>query len=263
MDYFNANPYNPSNKLITSDEIVKLMSSLDIHDFTIRKLHLYQMAFTHKSYCKIKEYDTYVNECNALPLQDKSYETIEFLGDAILESVVCSYLYNRFHEIHGQNEGFLTKLKIRLVCGSNLCDLSRKLKFQGHIILSKQTENHYQSGRENDNILEDIFESLIGAIYLDNSYEVAEKFIIHVIEKHVDFTDILLTDTNFKDQISRYIKRTFDKYPEYKINKSDDKYYCSILLDGDTISTGMGGSKKKSEQDASKRALIKYNVITK
>ena len=256
------NPYNPSNKLVTKENIQGFLSDVGINSFTINNLVLYQTAFVHKSYCPIKEYEDYENTCNALPLQTSSYERMEFLGDAVLGSVVCSYLYKRFHIIHKQNEGFLTKLKIRLVQGSHLCELSRNMKLQEYIILSNQTEQSDQ-GRENDNILEDIFEAFVGAIYLDHSYEVAEKFIIAVIETYVDFTDILLTDTNFKDQINRYIKRTYDVYPQHKITKIGSKYSCSVIVNGEEITKGVGDSKKKAEQDSSRNALIKYNVITK
>jgi len=257
-----TNPYNSSNKLLTSENVLSIMKGLGISNFTIHNLVLYQTAFTHKSYCNIKEYDDFKNTCNALPLQKKSYETMEFLGDAILGSIVSSYLYKRFHMIHSQNEGFLTKLKIRIVCGVNCCKLSKDLKFHEHIIISSQTENSSQ-GRNNENILEDVFEAFIGAIYLDHSYERAEEFIIHVIETYVDFTDILLTDNNFKDQITRYIKRTFNTYPTYKHEKIDGKYKCNIYVNEELICYGIGDSKKKSEQASSKNALIKYNVITK
>ena len=257
-----TNPYNVSNKLLTTENIISIMKDVGISTFTINNLILYQTAFTHKSYCNIKEYDDFENTCNALPLQNKSYETMEFLGDAVLGSVVSAYLYKRFHEIHNQTEGFLTKLKIRLICGANLCKLSKDLNFQEHIIISLQTENSSQ-GRNNENILEDVFEALVGAIYLDHSYEKAEEFIIHVIEKYVDFTDILLTDNNFIDQITRYIKRTFNIYPTYKHEKIDNKYKCNIYVDDKFICYGIGDSKKKSQQASSKNALIEYNVITK
>ena len=84
---------------------------------------------------------------------------MEFLGDSILGSVISSYLYERFHSIHKQNEGFLTKLKIRLVCGVNLTQLSKCLKLQKFLIISDQIEKSSQ-GRQNDNILEDVFEAL-------------------------------------------------------------------------------------------------------
>ena len=212
MDKFRANPYNLNNRFITSNDIVNIMKTLNIDNFKINDISHYQTAFIHKSYCKLSEYKEYEYPgSNYLPLQDRSYEIMEFLGDSILGSVVCSYLYKRFYGIHGQNEGFLTKLKIRLVCGENLCELSKKVCFQKHLIISNHIEEKC-SGRENSNILEDVFEAFIGAIYLDHNYQVAEEFIIQVIEKFVDFTDVLLRDNNYKDQISRYFQQNHHPY---------------------------------------------------
>tara|TARA_Y100000817_G_scaffold274729_1_gene235160 strand:- start:1865 stop:2668 length:804 start_codon:yes stop_codon:yes gene_type:complete len=261
---FKANPYNFNNRLITSNDVINIMKSLNINDFKVNNLQLYQLSFIHKSYCQLKDYEEYEypgKEC--LPLQEKSYETMEFLGDAILGSVVSSYLYDRFYKVYGQNEGFLTKLKIRLICGENLCKLSRNLKFQKYLILSKHIEENC-NGRENDNILEDVLEALIGAIYLDTGYDTAKQFILQVIEKYVDFTDILLTDTNYKDQISRYLQKIHDDgtRPVYKHTKENDTFYCELYIKGKLIIKGEGISKKKSEQDVSQKALVYFNVLT-
>jgi ribonuclease III len=262
MDKFHSNPYNPNNHLITSEQVQSIMKGLHIPNFNPTNLYFYQTAFVHKSYCSMKEYEAYeLPKDETSHLQEKSYETMEFLGDAILESVVSSYLYERFHCIHNQNEGFLTKLRIRLVCGVNLTALSKCLHFQDFLIISDQVEKSPQ-GRLNDNILEDVFESFIGALVLDQSYELASKFIISVIEKYVDFTEILMTDTNYKDQLSRYFQKSFKVYPIYKHTKKNDKIFCEIIKDGKSIVTGWGDSKKKSEQDASHKALCFYNVLT-
>ena len=104
---FKANPYNSNNVLISEQQVTNIMKSLNITDFKLINLDFYRTAFTHKSYCKLKDYDEY--DCpdgNCLPLQDISYETMEFLGDAILGSVVSAYLYERFYKLHNQNEGF-------------------------------------------------------------------------------------------------------------------------------------------------------------
>jgi len=262
MDKFHSSPYNPINKLITENEINSLMKELSISNFSIHNLLFYKTAFVHKSYCPMKEYETYtVPKDNTLHLQEKSYETMEFLGDAILGSVVSSYLYDRFHCIHKQAEGFLTKLKIRLVCGVNLTALSKCLRFQKHIIISDQVEKSPQ-GRLNENILEDVLEAFIGAIFLDQSYDMAQQFIISIIERYVDFTDILLTDTNYKDQLSRYFQKTFKEYPVYKHTKKDNRIFCEVIRENQSIVTGVGDSKKKSEQEASRKALCFYNVLT-
>lgn len=263
---FKANPYNLNNQHITELDVINIMKSLNITDFKPNNIHFYKTAFIHKSYCQLKDYEEYEYPgAPCLPLQEESYEKMEFLGDAILGSVVSSYLYQRFYEIHKQNEGFLTKLKIRIICGDNLCKLSKDLSFGKHIVLSKHVEETC-SGRENTNILEDIFEAFIGALYLDYGYEIAEKFIIQVIEKYVDFTDMLMFDTNYKDQITRYFQRIYEDgtKPVYKHTKSEEtgKFVCELYHKNKLLIRGEGISKKKSEQDVSKKALIYFNVIT-
>jgi ribonuclease-3 len=182
---------------------------------------------------------------------------MEFLGDSILGSVVASYIYKRFYEIYGQHEGVLTQLKIRIVCGENLTRLSKDLKLQEHLVISK-----YQEGRDNSKMLEDILEAFIGAIYLDTDYQTAEDFIIKVIEKYVDFTEILMNDNNYKDQISRYFQKVYNVYPKYVHSSSNDTFYCKLYHGETYIIQGSGLSKKKSEQDASRKALIHFNVLT-
>ena len=259
---FKANPYNFNNRLITLNDITNIMETLNINDFSTTNLKLYQKSFIHKSYCKLKDYEEYKYPGDDyLPLQVESYETIEFLGDSILGSVVSSYIYQRFHMIYGETEGFLTKLKIRLVCGENLCDISKKMKLSPYLIISKHIEENC-SGRDNKNILEDVLESFIGALYLDKGYKYTEKFIISILETYCDFTEIILKDTNYKDQISRYFQQTFNVYPKYKTEKYENVFRSSIFNGETLINVGSGESKKKAEQDVSKKALIHFNVIS-
>jgi len=263
---FKANPYNLNNVLISEKQVTNIMKTLNITDFQLTNLDFYKTAFIHKSYCKLKDYEEYEYPGQpCLPLQQTSYETMEFLGDAILGSVVSSYLYERFYKIHQQNEGFLTKLKIRIICGESLCQLSKHLSFQKHLIISKHIEDNCE-GRDNSNILEDVFEAFIGAIYLDTNYQTAEKFIIRVMENYIDFTETILIDNNYKDQISRYFQRIYDdgSRPIYKHKKveGDSKFYCDLYHKDKLLITGEGISKKKSEQDVSKKALIYFNVLT-
>ena len=263
---FKSNPYNYNNRLLTELDVINIMKSLHINDFKPNNISFDQRSFIHKSYCKLKDYEEYEYPgAPCLKLQDESYEKIEFLGDAILGSVVSAYLYKRFYEIYNQNEGFLTKLKIRIICGENLSKLSKHLSFSEYIILSKHVDDNC-SGKENSNILEDVFEAFIGALYLDHGYSVAEKFIISVIERYVDFTDILMNDTNYKDQILRYFHRNQETSikPFYKHMKCEEKgtFICELHYNNKLIMKGEGITKKKSEQDVSKKALINYNVIT-
>ena len=103
---FKADPYNPKNKLISKDDIFTIMKSLDIKNFTINNLDLYQRAFIHKSYCEMKDYEEYTKPDNCLSLFKISYETLEFIGDSFLGNIIANYLYKRYFIGHEQDEGF-------------------------------------------------------------------------------------------------------------------------------------------------------------
>jgi len=263
---FKADPYNSRNNLITPTDIINIMKTRNINDFTITNLSIYQQAFVHKSYCHMKDYEEYVRPEECLPLFTKSYETLEFLGDSILGTCIASYLYDRYATHFNQDEGFLTKLKIRFVNGEQLAFLSKQLGFDKYIIISKHIEGNC-NGRENIHILEDIFEAFLGAMYLDTgSVELVNQFIIHAIESTIDITDLIMKDNNYKDQILRYFQHNFKTYPTYTHiqNEVDSrgKFTCELLKDNEIISSGIGDTKKKAAQDASRNALLLYHVIS-
>lgn len=267
---FKSDPYNPINNLITSEDILNILRKLDIQDYKIKDLSLFQKAFIHSSYCKMKDYEEFIKPDNCISLFEESYETLEFLGDSFLGCIVSKYLYLRYVKEHSENEGFLTKLKIRLVCGEQLAYLSKCLELQNFVIISKHIEENC-SGRINEHILEDIFESFIGALYLDsNDYEFVEKFVISTIQNYVDISELIENDNNYKDKIQRYFQKNFSVHPKYKTVKNEEtNLFVSELIyfNIDTqeifnVSKGEGMTKKKSEQDAAKNALIHYRVIS-
>ena len=265
---FKSNPYNLSNIKITQQDVLNILENLNIQNYKINNLSLFQQAFVHTSYCKMKDYEEYTKPDNCLPLYDKSYETIEFLGDSLLGSVITKYLYKRYVGKHNKEEGFLTKLKIRFVCGEQLGFLSKKINLSKFMIISEHIENNC-SGRENIHILEDIYEAFIGALYLDsNNYHLIELFIISCIEKYIDIADIILNDNNYKDQLLRYFQHNFKVHPQYKtiINEINNNFECKIYRKdngGDIyICSGSGNTKKKAEQNSSRNALIYYRVMS-
>jgi len=261
---FKSNPYNSKNIFITENDIQNILKSLNILNFKCNNLSLYQTSFIHKSYTNLRDYEEYDKPEGVMCLQNISYETLEFIGDAFLGNIIANYLYNRYFHNHDKDEGFLTKLKIRFVCGEQLAYLSKCLGFDKYIIISKHIEDNC-NGRDNKNILEDTFESFIGALYQDTGdFKLVEKFIINVIEKYIDFSETILYDNNYKDQILRYLQHNYKIYPTYKTSKDENKkiYICLIYKGDEYIETGVGNSKKKSEQDAARRALIKFRVIS-
>jgi ribonuclease-3 len=259
------NPYNQNNKLITSNDVINIMETLNINNFKINDILLYQRSFVHKSYCIELYKDTdFKNIDESLELQETSYETMEFLGDSILGSIVSSYLYERFYKIYGQNEGFLTYLKNRIVCGDMNAHLSSKLGLGRYLIISKHIEDNCD-GRLNKKILNNVFESFIGAIYLDNDYEFTKNILLNIIEKYVDFTDIIVKNNNYKEQLIKYLQHNYKDYPKFKVYIDEDDeniYNCITLFKDEEISRGIGKSKKESEQDSAKNGLLHFKVLT-
>jgi dsRNA-specific ribonuclease len=154
---------NPKNQLITVDVVENMLKSHGL-DIKVNNIKIYQTAFSHKSYVRTSRDSKDSSSC--VPLQDVCNETYEYLGDTILSSVIGTYLYDRYYD---QNEGFLTKTRSKMVRGPILNELSKRLKFQPWILISNHVES--EGGRENPRMLEDLFESFIAAIYLDNGSE--------------------------------------------------------------------------------------------
>ena len=272
---FKDNPYNENNKLLRKEDLKNIFSKINF-DCDINDLSLYQNAFVHKSYCINNEYKQYEQPFNCIPLFTKSYERIEFLGDSQLGAVVASYLYERFPE---DNEGFMTKMKTKLVNGLRLCEFAKILGLGEFAVMSRHLETNCQ-GRSNKNILEDIFEGVCGAIYLDNSninneysnyqngFNVLYKFLVNVMELNIDFPELVLSESNHKELILKYLHHNYSYHPKYTLIEckeiSDNEKYYLVSIDdkeGKEICRGEGKSKKSAEQNASKNALSKFGVL--
>ena len=265
-----------SSKNQESSIIYKEITRADIEKIIGMKpvdLTKYKKAFVHKSVVKNAK------ESNTLPkYMQESYERYEFLGDSVLGFVIAKYSYERFED---QNEGFLTRIKTKLVNGEALSYFSKELGFGEYILMSRFVEDKCK-GRKFVKILEDVFESFIGALYLDFNekelpdydfysgigFHICEKFLINLIEEKVDFADLIKNDYNYKDQLLRYYQQTYHKPPKYELVSSEqlenEKSFIINVLDekGEILCTGSGKSKKKAEQNGSKNALIKLNIIT-
>ena len=145
-------PYNSKNILLNEDDLYTLLKNNGLSGLKIKNINLYRVAFVHKSYCTMKNTDFKKSNANCpndcLPLQDMSYERLEFLGDSLLGMIVANYLYNRFPD---QNEGFLSKIRTKIVNGKMLGYLSDKIGLPKFAIISKQVEE--SGGRNNYKIM--------------------------------------------------------------------------------------------------------------
>lgn len=265
--------YNGENFLINKQQVQDILSQCEV-EYEIGDLQLYQRAFTHKSYIEKEECVKIVeNSIGALPLQKKSYERLEFLGDSVLGLIVVNYLYRRFFD---QNEGTMTKYKAKLVSKHALAEFSRILGFSKYFVISKQIE--LTNGRENVNILEDTFEAFLGALFLDfnkqfkqkkskkTGFQVCEEFLMYILENEVDMEKLVVEDTNYKDKLLKYYHHNYQQTPQYKkleLNNYNQKMTTIAVLDinGNIYATATEKTKKKAEQIASKNALIKLGEL--
>ncbi len=178
--------YNPSNKAASREALATLLRRFGVAE-PPRDVDLYRRAFVHRSYCTRKN-DTFITgnqHCppDCLPLQEESYERLEFLGDAVLGLVTAAYLHERYDT---ENEGFLTRVRTKLVNGATLAGFALSLGLDKLIIMSRQIED--AGGRQNKNILEDCFEAFIGALYVDQGYQAASRWVVAFLEDTIDFS---------------------------------------------------------------------------
>lgn len=270
---------NEKNKYIDEKFINDIFKKYKIK-YKIQDLYTFQRALIHTSYLiiddkldkqtskrfsyiKEKEIDPINDPSLAIPLQTNSYERLEFLGDSIIRSVLSDYL---FHRYKNQDEGFMTKLRTKIENGESLAKLTQILGLNEFIIISRLTEA--KEGREkNVSILEDVFESFIGALFVEAGYELCKKFIIRVVEDDIDIADLLYHDNNYKDMLLRHYhqqKWTDPKYGTLTQSGPDSKREFTMFVkgnDGQILGVGSGPSKKKGEQEAAKQALIKLQVL--
>lgn len=281
---------NESNFLISNDEIKEILKIGGINE-EIKDLKLWQQAFIHKSMCgssdfiKNRKYfgnidgtldnDNLHNEI--LKLQDNSNEVLEWLGDGFIQSIIALYLFERYP---GNNEGFLTRIRSRLVKTETLSKLALSLNFDKYMIISKHVEI-ICNGRKNAKLLEDSFEAFLGSMLYDfksnfgiaEAYNLVTKFLINVIEKYIDITDLILKDDNYKDQLMRYFQKEYNgEYPKYEqlsvennissVGASNRKFHtCVKDLTGYIIGEGVAKSKRESEQKAAENALKHYGIF--
>ena len=257
-------PYNEANTVLQHDDLNELLDQFDTKSYY--DINYYRRAFIHKSYVTRKNenfLDGNMN-CpeNCMPLQENSNERLEFLGDSVLSLTVARYVFERYPD---NNEGFLTNMRTKLVNGKMLAFLADKIGLNRHVVISKQIEKN--RGRTSKNILEDAFEAFIGAIFLDhedkngNGFQVAENWIISVIESLVDFSDLIHNVQNHKDVLIKYCMHTFNWRPTYQEVSVEEveheKIHTVVCKDskGDIIGIGKNTSRKAAEIDASEKGL--------
>lgn len=237
----------PTNNILDSTQSSQ---DEDIHDhieklvgFKINNVYLYKEAFIHKS---------------AQRQHSCSNERLEFLGDSVINLSVADFVYRSYPN---EEEGFMTKLRTKLVNRYTLSFLAKQTNLDDFIVTSRQI-NLKQT--PNDKILEDAFEAFIGALYLDVGFEKSAHFVIDLMKRSINFK-LLMVDSNYKDILLRHSQKEFNTLPEYVLDKTigpphDRVFFVSVNVNNEKYGNGEGTTKKQAEQNAAKDTLQKMNV---
>lgn len=184
----------------------------------------------------------------------RSFEKLEFLGDAVLGFVIGRYLYDAYP---GADEGFLTQLRTKLVSGQALAQVADKMGLSSVVLVSPKAQR--QRVHTNPRILEDVFEALCGAIFLDAGMATARQFILTSLHTHIDQAS-LVKNTNYKDQAMQWCQARGLALPEYTVTSEDQGTFTITAMFAGALGVGMGKTKRAAEQAAARAALVSLNV---
>ena len=230
------NPYNSLNSKITLSEVQSILSKYGLPT-TVDNMALYERAFVHRSYTKRPNFENIQQNItiverppDCMPLSSKSNERLEFLGDGVLECVTKYLLYRRFPKA---DEGFMTEKKIAIVKNEAIGKIALEMGLHKWVILSKHAEE--KKIRTNLKKLGCLFEAFIGALFLDFNkvvvkdhenwfqtmfvtgpgFQMAQKFIESVFEKHIDWVALIQNDDNYKNILQVRVQKEFKVTPHY------------------------------------------------
>jgi len=214
----------------------------ELFGYNFKDESLLTTALTHRS-------------CLNEPGITESYERLEFLGDAVLEMMISVYLFNKYPD---KQEGYLTAARSATVRTESLSKISKDHGIDTYIIMSKGEES--TGGRNNPSILEDVIESLIGALYCDGGYDVANSFFTNFILPNAQE---IISEDQLKDAKSTLQEKVQSRgyvSPLYKtIQESGPDhaktFEVAVIINNEEITTGSGKSKQEAEQEAAKKAI--------
>ncbi|MCK4666733.1 ribonuclease III [Candidatus Dependentiae bacterium] len=231
------------------ESIKKLLLTLNIET---ENFEIYDLALTHKSYA---------NE-NYSGLQDHN-ERLEFLGDSVLSISITNFLYKKFPN---ESEGYLTKLRSKIVSQKNLSKMAKKLNFGYYLLLSKG--EHKSNGMSRESILGNTFEALLGAVFLDKGFQINNKLINELFINNI--IDIIKNHKfkDYKSELQEYFMRKFNKIPTYVVENETGiehkkVFFIKVMFNRKVYGKGTGKNKKEAAQLAAFNALKKLNLVQK
>jgi ribonuclease III len=235
-------------KLYLSPEKEFVKKLKNILGFVPGNVTLYKMAFRHRSAAKILKNGS-----------RSSNERLEFLGDAVLGSVIAELLFKHYPY---KEEGFLTEMRSKIVNRANLNQLAKKIGFD-KLIQFDQRSVSIQT--KHNSMLGDAFEAIIGAIYMDKGYNFTKEFLLRrIVKPHIDIHTLELTETNFKSKLiewcQRHGKDVIFELAENGEGESAKLFTISAVVEGEKVGTGRDYNKKNAEKLAAEKACEALSI---
>lgn len=285
---------NVRNRVISANDLNKLIQTVVKRSIKVNDTSLYVNAFMHKSF--LMNDGSSDDDCDCvidfgdLP-PDRSNERLEYLGDSVLGMITTEYIFDKFPN---RQEGFMTDMRKKLVRDTQLAHLGYSLGFDKWFLISNRIER--TGGRKNDKLIEDVFESFIGALYKDQGFQITRDFVRGCFDAFIDIKKLAQVNDNYKDCLQRFFQMNRWDTPRYTLveekrearNKKSfvvavvaiqELFEDSIFYDALVESTGdikarynlrdekcfyiqvaSGNTKKIAEQNAAKKTLSMMNV---
>lgn len=209
----------------------------DMFGFIPNNIELYKLALIHKSASLVLEDGRQINN-----------ERLEYLGDAVIEAVTSDYLYIEFPD---RDEGFMTKLRSKIVSRQSLNAIARQIGLDRYVILDGSSNTLAQK-----HIFGDAFEAMMGAIYLDQGYNFVNRLLINrLFREHLSLEELTESENDFKSRLiewcqKNHLKIVFRTGNDKEYSSNHPVFYSTVLVDGIEVGHGSGESKKEAEQHA-------------
>lgn len=212
-------------------------------------LHFFSKALRHRSIVDNSTYESH-----------ETYERLEFLGDAVLDLIVTEILFEKYPM---EDEGFLTKMRAKIVKGDTLHKLALSLELNRALEIGDRASG--QGVELSKSVLADVYEAIIAAIYLSQGYEHTFRFVEHNLENYLDLKKIETKVDNFKSVLMEFTQAEKMPLPEYRVISEEGPghnktFSVAVYVNNKEAGMGEGKSKKQAEQLAARDALSKLGV---
>jgi len=217
----------------------------DVLGFVPGNINIYKLAFSHKS------------SQNEKSVLSQNNERLEYLGDAVLGTIVAEYLFKKYPD---SNEGFLTKMRSKIVKRKTLNRIGDKMELDGVL-------QEFNNTRLSRSMLGNAVEALVGAIYLDAGYAFTQKYIVeNILRRYLDIHELENYDDNYKSQLLEWCQKhgktiSYKLISRYKYEKRD-RFKVGVFVNNQRIATADDFNKKSAEQAASEKAMTELGFLT-